>query len=319
MKLKRKKTPLFPKNCYNCFRMQKPAAHFRSKKPIPDCPGGIFASAGFTLIQMGIALMLIGLLAGSAFMAKELVTLYRIHAQVSQIATFDEAVENFQTKYGGLPGDLLSISAERQGLPAGNGTPGHSDGDGNISPCNLGWQWHLGCETALFWSHLSISGMISENFSADSRFVDSRLPYVGSMDPYLPKLALTDDVYIAVWNSNPSQPSPKPQIPYGNYYELSGIKGVLDEKMVDDSRALTPLQSYAIDKKIDDGFPLSGRVVANGEANWPKDAWGTYAKPGISNCVYTDKTYNTNYFLRAEAPLCHLAIRLGTTRTQKSE
>ena len=40
------------------------------------------------------------------------------------------------------------------------------------APCNPGWQWHLGCETALFWAHLYVSGMISENFSADSRFTE---------------------------------------------------------------------------------------------------------------------------------------------------
>jgi hypothetical protein len=162
----------------------------------------------------------------------------------------------------------------------------------------------------LFWSQLSISGMISGGFSADSRFTDSRLTHVGSMDPYLPQSPMDEGIYVAVWNSDKSQPSPAPQIPYGNYYEISRILGASNEKLVDDSKALTPAQSLAIDTKMDDGQPLSGRVVANGEAEWPKDAWGSFAKPGVSNCVYIDSTYNTNYLLRAKAPLCHLAVRL---------
>ncbi len=277
------------------------------------------SSAGFTLIQYAIVFIVVGLLAGFIIMSKEIVAIYKVHEQISQISRFDAAVTTFHTKYEGLPGDLLAISAERAGLPAGDGTPGHGDSDGKISPCNLGWQWHLGCETALFWSHLSVSGMISENFSADSRFVNSRLTKVGAMDPYLPQSAFGEGIYIAVWNSDASQPSPKPQIPYGNYYEISRIVGVSNEQMKDDSQAITPIEAQAVDAKIDDGMPLSGRVVVNGEADWPKFAWGSYAKPGVSSCVYTDNTYNTGYFLRANAPLCHIAIKLGCCEKDEEE
>jgi hypothetical protein len=263
-----------------------------------------------TLIHMEIVLMLIGLFLGSALMGEELIQAYKVHSQVTQIAVFDEAVANFHSKYGGLPGDLLAVLATSQGLPAGNGTTSHSDGDGKISPCNLGWQWHLGCETALFWSHLSVSGMISENFSADSRFTESRLAHVGSMAPYLPRSPIGEGIYITVWNSDGSQPSPRPHLAYGNYYEISRISGADQEKLVDDSHALTPEQARSIDLKMDDGMPWTGRVIANGEANWPKEAWGSLAHSGVSNCVFTDKTYNTGYFLRARTPLCHLAIRL---------
>jgi len=265
----------------------------------------------FSLVKLVVALVVAGICIGLTFTGKELVKIYHVHSQVSQISSLDSAVARFREKYDGLPGDLLAITAQREGLPAGDGTPGHGDGDGKISPCNLGWQWHLGCETALFWSHLSVTGMISENFSADSRFIDHRLSHVGSMVPYLPKAAIGEDIYVAVWNSDASQPSPKPQLPYGNYYEISAINGVEQEKMLDNSNALTPEQAMEIDIKMDDGLPLSGRVVANGDANWPKETWGTYAKKGVSNCVFTDETYNTSYLLRAHAPLCHLAIKLN--------
>ncbi len=275
------------------------------------------ATRGFTLVQVAIVLMIAGLLVGSMFMGEELVVIYKVHAQISQIGAFDEAVATFNEKFEGLPGDLLAVMAERQGLPAGDGTPSHGDGDGKISPCNLGWQWHLGCETALFWSQLSVSGMIPGNYTADSRFTDNRLNHVNAMDPYLPRSPLMEGVYVAIWSSVANQPSPKPQLPYGNYYEISRIMGVADEKFVDDSKALTPEQSYDIDRKMDDGLPLSGRVVVNGEADWPKDAWGTYAKPGVSSCVFTDETYNTSYILRAHAPLCHIAIALECCKKQE--
>jgi hypothetical protein len=264
----------------------------------------------FSLIRLIVALVAAGLIIGTAFMGKDILNAYRVHSQVSQIAALDEAVNHFREKYEGLPGDLLAIRADRLGLPAGDGTPGHGDGDGKISPCNPGWQWHLGCETALFWSHLSVTEMIPDNFTADSRFINGRLTYVGSMGPYLPQAAIGEGVFITVWNSDQSQPSPQTQMPYGNYYEISRISGVEHEKMIDDSGAITPLQARDIDLKMDDGLPLSGRVAANGNADWPKQTWGTYARPGAANCVSEDNAYNTRRFLTAHAQLCHLAIEL---------
>jgi len=263
----------------------------------------------FTLVQTAIVLMVAALFTGGALVAEELSKMYAIHEQVSQIAAFDQAVANFNSKYEGLPGDLLHVSAIRMGLPTGNGTPAHGDGDGNISPCTLGWQPHLGCETALFWLHLSAAGMIKGNFSEDGRLSDDRLEEIQEMDSYLPESPLEAGVYITVWNTNESQPSPEPRLPYGNYYEISGIDGISNGQMVDNPQALTPEQSYAIDAKMDDGKPFSGRVMVNGAADWPNDAWGTYAKPGGFNCVFTDKTYNTAY-LATHTQLCHLAVRL---------
>jgi hypothetical protein len=263
------------------------------------------------LVHAAIVVVVVGMVVGIALSGQELLEISRMHAQISQIDGFDAAVSDFYDKYHGLPGDLLFVWADREGLPTGDGTPSHSDGDGKISPCNLGWQWNLGCETALFWSHLSGPGFISENFSADNRFTDSRLLNVGLMQPYLPQSPLSEDIYVTVWNTDAAQPSPDPQIPYGNYYEISRISGIAHGRMIDSSRALTPAQARALDDKIDDGMPLKGRVLANGEANWPDDAWGTFAKPGKDNCVSTRKTYNTRNFLTANAPLCHLAIALG--------
>jgi hypothetical protein len=260
------------------------------------------------LIDIVIVLVILGLLSGGLLIGGELIKLARIRSQISQIAKLDEAIAIFYEKYGGLPGDLLAISAERAGMSYGDGTPAHSDGDGKISPCNLGWQWSLGCETALFWSQLSAEGLISGNYSANNRLVDNRLLKGANLIPYMPVSPINENAYITVWSTDPAQPSPQPQLPYGNYYEITRINGITIGNFVDDSRALTPLQARAIDEKMDDGSPRTGRVVVNGEANWPYDAWGTFAKPGERNCVLPDHTYNSYEYMRANRALCHLAI-----------
>lgn len=262
----------------------------------------------YRLVELTAFLIILGLGLGGLLTGKELLERSRINSQITQLAEYDEAVANFYEKYDGLPGDLLYVSAQRHGLIYGDGTPGHGDGDGKISPCSLGWQWNLGCETALFWSQLGASGLISENFSADGRLGDGRLQTVGLMDPYLPRSPLGDGIYIAVWNTDAAQESPGQPIPYGNYYEISRISGIRRGRMNDDSAALTPVQAHAIDSKIDDGAPLTGRVVVNGDADWPRDAWGSYATPGDYSCVSEDHTYNIYNPARMHHRLCHLAV-----------
>lgn len=274
----------------------------------------------FTLAEIMVLLVVIGLLVGVVMSVDKVVQISRLRAQVTQIEHYDEAVAEFYEKYGGLPGDLLSVVADREGIPAGDGTPSHSDGDGKISPCNPGWQHHLGCETALFWSQLSETGFIAGDFNADNRLSDERLLDVTvTMSPYLPLSPLGDGIYVAVWNTDAEQPSVPPQLPYGNYFEISRIRGIKDGQFQDSPNALTPSEAQAIDNKIDDGSPIHGRITVNGNAKWPDDPWGTYAKPGTDVCVNPDDTYNTQQFLLSGKPLCHLAVAFKCCVKQKDK
>ncbi len=262
-----------------------------------------------TFAEVALGFIIVGLCIGLVFCGAEVIKISKLRAQMSQIAHFDEAIAQFYEKYEGLPGDLLAAKAEREGLVTGDGTPSHSDGDGKISPCNPGWQYHIGCETALFWAQLASAGFISGNYTADSRLADERLDKVSvTMAPYLPVSPIDDGVYITVWNSDEMQPSPEPRLPYGNYFEVTRIAGVHKERIKENTGALSPLEARAIDNKMDDGSPWSGRIKVNGNTSWPDDTWGMLSRAGATNCVYLDHTYNNrNYFL-AHRPLCHLAI-----------
>jgi prepilin-type N-terminal cleavage/methylation domain-containing protein len=61
---------------------------------------------GFTLIELSIVLVIIGLLAGGILVGRDLIHAAVIHAQVSQIEKYTMAANTFKLKYGGWPGDI---------------------------------------------------------------------------------------------------------------------------------------------------------------------------------------------------------------------
>jgi prepilin-type N-terminal cleavage/methylation domain-containing protein len=71
---------------------------------------------GFTLVELSIVLVIIGLLIGGILVAQSMISAANITATVKQIGQFDAGVENFETKYGYLPGDAPAFGGNGDGL-----------------------------------------------------------------------------------------------------------------------------------------------------------------------------------------------------------
>ena len=125
--------------------------------------------SGFTLIELSIVLVVIGLLVGGVLVGRDLIKAAEIRATVGQIEKYNAAVNTFRTKYSGIPGDLTSRLATQFGMMARSGAVGHGDGNGMIEHCfsdeGLG-MFRLGCEGTLFWKDLSFANLIDGSFSA---------------------------------------------------------------------------------------------------------------------------------------------------------
>src|SRR6202790_4507951 len=91
--------------------------------------------SGFTLIELSIVLVIIGLIVGGILVGQDLVKAAEIRATVAQIEKYNSAVNTFRTKYNAIPGDLSSTNATGFGLFAettsGNAV-GHQDQNGLI-------------------------------------------------------------------------------------------------------------------------------------------------------------------------------------------
>ena len=61
---------------------------------------------GFTLVEMSIVLVIIGLIVGGVLVGQDLVKGAQIRATVAQLQQYDAAINTFRGKYDQFPGDM---------------------------------------------------------------------------------------------------------------------------------------------------------------------------------------------------------------------
>lgn len=76
---------------------------------------------GFTLVEMGVVIAVIGLIVGSVLAGNTLIQSARMRSQTTDIQTYITAVNQFQGKYGFLPGDFNDATTYFQEVVNGNG------------------------------------------------------------------------------------------------------------------------------------------------------------------------------------------------------
>jgi prepilin-type N-terminal cleavage/methylation domain-containing protein len=111
---------------------------------------------GFTLIEIAIVLVIIGLLLGGILKGQELITSARVRNLISQQDGIKAAFFGFQDRYRALPGDYSSAATNIQLITTG--TAGNGNGDGRIT---IGGTPD---ESILAWEHLARSGFINGNY-----------------------------------------------------------------------------------------------------------------------------------------------------------
>src|SRR5271163_852919 len=86
----------------------------------------------FTLIELSIVLVIIGLIVGGVLVGQDLIKAAEIRATVAQVEKYNAAVNTFRTKYNGIPGDIVNTQAAAFGLfneTTSGGVAGHEDGN----------------------------------------------------------------------------------------------------------------------------------------------------------------------------------------------
>ena len=90
--------------------------------------------AGFTIIELAVVLVIIGLIIGAIVVGRDLIQAARIRADISQLQSFTIATNAFRSKYNAIPGDMKGADAKSLGLTdfGGGGDVNIPNGDGRL-------------------------------------------------------------------------------------------------------------------------------------------------------------------------------------------
>ncbi|MDP3124896.1 MAG: prepilin-type N-terminal cleavage/methylation domain-containing protein, partial [Thiobacillus sp.] len=111
--------------------------------------------SGFTLIEIAIVLVIIGLLLGGILKGQELITQGRIRNVANDFQSMTAAINLYQDRYRAIPGD--DIGAATRWAVAGTST---TSGNGNGVVAGTYNSTTIGDESRLFWHHLRLAGLV---------------------------------------------------------------------------------------------------------------------------------------------------------------
>ncbi len=219
--------------------------------------------AGFTLVELAIVLVIIGLIVGGVLVGQDLIRAAGIRSVVTDIERYNAAANTFLGKYNSLPGDMLNNKAVEFGFntaandAARDGAAGQGDGNGRISGCGHADATNLGCETILFWSDLSAAKLVPfrsafTSMTATTPTDMTNAELVGSGLIPNTKLHTSTLVYVSTIDG-------KNLFALGEFF-VNGGDGTMI--MVGSrGRGFMPIEAVAIDQKLDDGNPITGSIV----------------------------------------------------------
>jgi len=264
-------------------------------------PKTLAQKAGFTLIELSIVLVIIGLIVGGVLVGQDMIKAATIRASVGQVEKTNTAINTFYNKYNGLPGDLTNGTTF---FPSVTGSNETNQGDGNrliignasantactTTTCIAG-------ESAVAWYMLSQANLISDPITTVAY---ENFTLVVS-DAVLPQTKMGRGARLAVMG-----------IGGLNYFVIGNFgSSALGAGTATFTPAMSPLDAFQFDSKLDDSIPTSGTVrsIAVATALPGTNANGV-ASPAAGNCYDTDdSTYATASTTAANSVGCTLGIQ----------
>ena len=203
--------------------------------------------SGFTLIEIAIVLVIIGLLLGGVLKGQELIQSARTRNLISTDEGIKAAFFGFQDRFRALPGDYTLAEQNITGVANG----AHGNGNGQIQTLAAGGGID---EHIAVWDHLSHAGFINGNYS----YVAGVMPTAATspVNPYAGFLVLVyDNVYDPAGGGTRHNLKTGTQIP----------ANILAE----------------IDRKVDDGIATTGSFRFSSHQGF---AAVPAVGPGAGNC-----------------------------------
>jgi prepilin-type N-terminal cleavage/methylation domain-containing protein len=247
--------------------------------------------SAFTLIEIAIAVVIIGLLVGGIMVGRGLIRSSEMQSVLAESARYTQAVSAFRDKYMALPGDFAGATtiwgAADSDVTTCKTTVGSTalltcNGDGNGRIMSQGAVSTTGYEQFRAWQHLAnaklidgsytgVPGATSHQYTIGTTIPASRASGAGwklltLTNNDLISLSITDVAYVGgdiplnllLWAGS-------------GYFENSNRMGA----------AFSGTEASELDGKVDDGKGATGKIIGQ-------------SSTGMSSTCFSAVTYNYN-------------------------
>jgi len=237
--------------------------------------------AGFTLVELAIVMIIIGLLIGGVLKGQELINNAKVTATVAQVKGIDGAISTFYDMYKAIPGDMQTPTTR---LPNCTTAPCNVAGSGDGRLANTPGATPAGTEGERFFVHMAAADLLT---GVNPQLAASTAPGVTYPEA---KIAGVLTAGYSAAPANLTSASFTGGAFTGHYLRLdtapvaAATAGTL----------LTANQAARIDQKLDDGMPGAGSVRAIGAA---------------ATCVSAASAVGT-YLEAVTTPSCSLYMRV---------
>lgn len=201
------------------------------------------APNGFSLVELSVVLIILGLLAGGITAGNSLVKASRLQSVVKDVAEYKTALNSFQTQYDALPGDMTNAhDFWDDGADGVCGNANQCNGNGNNI---INWGGGPNSSEAFrSWQHLSLAGLVSGNYTGVAGSGNNNKVAIGENAP----ASRVQGGGYALY--------------YWTAWGESGLNFGKEYTTTNSAPVLNPKDTYSIDKKMDDGLPDTGRMTA---------------------------------------------------------
>ncbi len=209
---------------------------------------------GFTLVELAIVMIIIGLLIGGILKGQELINNARVTSAVSQLKGIEAAINTFRDKYSAIPGDIRNPTDR---LPNCTSTICVKVGDGDSLIEVTATADDVGGgvaddEGGRAFLHLAAAGILSGSN------VDPTIATY-AVGQALPDFNIGGQIAIGYNNTSPTGLVDATSVLTGHYLAVGVVGG-----NAMGTETIAASQAGNIDRKLDDGLPNAGSVRAAG-------------------------------------------------------
>jgi prepilin-type N-terminal cleavage/methylation domain-containing protein len=201
---------------------------------------------GFTLVEIAIVMIIIGLLIGGTFGGMKLIDNMQVNKTVQDLKAIESAALTFKDTYGRLPGDMPNTAAR---LPNCTVAPCATGGNGNRR-LDLVSFWSEAVtattEAFVFWHHMQAANLLSMDYrnTTDLNFGEGQ-PSSPINGGYRSMGWIGPTLYAETWSGHSITLTSHPTNSNGTgWHDTISCPSI-----------------HSLDNKMDDGRPTTGKII----------------------------------------------------------